>query len=261
MFWVADDRVQCVLRFVNLQAVTRFAAFVGDASMARGGAGGSVAATLKRFVQLSVRHDEHPDVDGDGAGDRAGDALGGTGRAHASQARFAPGATVTYWVGAAPGYLARAAVQRELMLAFSTWGVVLPVRAGRAGLRFERVEARAHADVVIRWASHSEDNQFFFDGPGGALARTVEADYDGDGRTQVHLTFDAAERWALTQNVSGQGKVPPGSFALLPVAIHEIGHVLGLAHSDDAHAAMSPFYIPGRIGLAASDVARVQAMY
>ena len=49
-------------------------------------------------------------------------------------------------------------------------------------------------------------------------------------------------------------------FALLPVAIHEIGHVLGLAHSEQPADVMSPFYRRDRVTVSPNDAARVRAV-
>jgi predicted Zn-dependent protease len=49
-------------------------------------------------------------------------------------------------------------------------------------------------------------------------------------------------------------------FALLPVALHAIGHCLGLGHSDASSDVMSPYYSRDRVALSAADVERMQAL-
>ena len=67
------------------------------------------------------------------------------------------------------------------------------------------------------------------------------------------LTFDAREDWLL------QGMAPtPGAFYLLPVALHEIGHCLGLAHGAPAQV-MSPYYVANRVALTPADVVAAKA--
>ncbi|KAL6143352.1 hypothetical protein ACLB2K_054047 [Fragaria x ananassa] len=87
-----------------------------------------------------------------------------------------------------------------------------------------------------------------FDGPGGVLAHAF---YPTDGRFHI----DAAENWAVG------GK--PGAFDYESCALHEIGHLLGLAHSSVSGAAMAPSLPAGATvrGLHADDIAGIKALY
>ena len=51
------------------------------------------------------------------------------------------------------------------------------------------------------------------------------------------------------------------AFYLLPVLVHEIGHVLVLVHSGDPTTVMSPYYVEERISLTDKDRARVAKLY
>lgn len=52
-----------------------------------------------------------------------------------------------------------------------------------------------------------------------------------------------------------------GSFFLLPVLLHEVGHSLGLIHSNAEEDVMSPFYVPHRVVLADNDRKRIAELY
>ena len=84
-----------------------------------------------------------------------------------------------------------------------------------------------------------------FDGPGGTLAQA--------GRTFIHL--DVAEIWGVRGVAS-----KPGAFMIFPVVLHEMGHVLGLAHSKDPLDVMSPYYRPELEALTENDVRRAEAV-
>lgn len=146
-----------------------------------------------------------------------------------------------------PTYLTADAVAAELTHALQVWQ-----EASDGALAFERVLGGVDAppaDLTIRFDDHTPRNRFSFDGPGGALAFT----------SSTSIAFDASERWELIAAPHGgvhpdRARLPEDFFyfGLLPVAIHEIGHVIGLPHSFGADDVMSPYYMRSRLQL--SDV-------
>ena len=134
--------------------------------------------------------------------------------------------------------------ERDLVRqAFSLW-------AAQTALTFTETSSRAEADIVVGWASGEHGDGDPFDGPGDVLAHASFPN-PFDDRT-VFLHFDDDERWvnSNTQNVD-----------LLTVAAHEIGHTLGLGHSNDPDALMFPSYRGPHRFLDADDIDGVQSLY
>ena len=71
------------------------------------------------------------------------------------------------------------------------------------------------------------------------------------------IHFDEDEPW-----VAGTSTVPATSKSLLAVAVHEIGHSLGLKHSSVADAIMKPLYqTSASVELGDDDIRGVQSLY
>jgi hypothetical protein len=94
-----------------------------------------------------------------------------------------------------------------------------------------------------------------FDGGSGVLAHAyqpgTEAIFGGGGTVAGDVHMDVDENW--TDNAGG--------IDIFTVMLHELGHALGLGHSDDINAIMYPFYGGPNRTLGADDIAGIQALY
>ncbi|KAK4419597.1 Metalloendoproteinase 5-MMP [Sesamum alatum] len=103
------------------------------------------------------------------------------------------------------------------------------------------------SDVKISFQKRDHGDGYPFDGPYGILAHAF---WPTDGR----LHFDAEENW-----MAYAGK---GGFDLQTVALHELGHILGLGHSQDPNALMFAYIGLGeRKDLCPDDIQGIQSLY
>lgn len=154
--------------------------------------------------------------------------------------------------------LARHEEKEVAKQAFSIWQNV-------TNLKFEY--SATNPDIIISFAvgsrAHPQNSRcmkgscngvfFEFDGNGGILAHAYSP--FNDSCREIHL--DSSEKWYL--GYDDIPKVPTGEISLLYVLTHEIGHVLGLRHSDVQDSMMYPLY--GTSRLTQDDILGVQSLY
>ncbi|KAL6649015.1 hypothetical protein ACP70R_013239 [Stipagrostis hirtigluma subsp. patula] len=142
-----------------------------------------------------------------------------------------------------------AAVRAAFRRAFARWARVIPVRF--LELKSDDDEYGA-ADVKVGFYVGSHGDGEPFDGQLGVLGHAFSPPSG-----QLHL--DGAERWAVDLGADESS----AAVDLESVATHEIGHVLGLAHSASPEAVMYPNLKPRsrKVELTADDVRGVQALY
>lgn len=139
---------------------------------------------------------------------------------------------------------------------FEIWSV-------NSGLTFSRGDK--NPDILIKYSSHKhnmsqscEGNRecsFPFDGPGIVLGHA----YFPDNNRCVEIHIDKDEKW-----FKRLGPPNPGFTSLYFVLVHEIGHALGLLHSADDKAIMSPYYSEDDIKnniLPQDDLNGIQSLY
>ncbi|KAA8548045.1 hypothetical protein F0562_004694 [Nyssa sinensis] len=124
--------------------------------------------------------------------------------------------------------------------AFNNW-------ASATHFTFLQTRDFTNADLKISFHRRAHGDGSPFDGPGGVLAHAYAPT---DGR----FHYDADEPWSI-------GPVP-GALDIETVALHEIGHLLGLEHSSVQNTIMFPTINPGVAkGLHGDDIHGIRVLY
>ncbi len=135
------------------------------------------------------------------------------------------------------------AAQAEILRAMNEWSKSVKVtwKPGSS--------ATAAQTVNILFGSFAHGDSYPFDGPGGVLAHTFYPSPPNPEPIAGDMHFDDSEIWRIGVNTD-----------LFSVALHELGHALGLGHADDPNAVMYPYY-KMVTGLSTMDVSTVQTLY
>jgi hypothetical protein len=116
----------------------------------------------------------------------------------------------------ASGNLTQSEAETAFQKACDAW-------AAPTGLTFTQANANPSPDILVKWAT--------IDSPGDKLAITSPIP-DGQNK-QITITFDTVEDW--TGN-----RVILTAVNFFSVALHELGHAIGMDHSANQSAAMYP---------------------
>jgi len=133
---------------------------------------------------------------------------------------------ITYFLANYSPKVNQTEMESAIKKAFEAWSLY-------SRLVFKQVNDTG-ADIIIAFGSYYHGDRYPFDGPGNILAHAFypyeENSYGGD----IH--FDNDENWKKGSQTMSEG------VDFMTVAVHELGHSLGLAHSPVYNAVMFPYY-------------------
>jgi Matrixin len=152
-------------------------------------------------------------------------------------------ATVHYFYTNVSSQLNAASAKAEIARAMAQWSAVVKVTWAPGA------SATATQTVNILWATYAHGDAYPFDGPGGMLGHTFYPANPNPEPVAGDMHLDDSESWNIGKNID-----------LFSVTLHELGHALGLGHSDNPNDVMYPYY-KMNTGLQAGDIAAIQTMY
>ncbi|CAH2006887.1 unnamed protein product [Acanthoscelides obtectus] len=134
---------------------------------------------------------------------------------------------ISYFLANWTPKLGETTIMKNIQKALDTWG-------GYGRLNFHRAYD-ANADIIVAFGRGYHGDSFPFDGPGSVLAHAFFPYEFSELGGDIH--FDEDEKWIDERNNNGEYGTD-----FYTVALHELGHSLGLAHSPIPTSVMFPYY-------------------
>ena len=145
--------------------------------------------------------------------------------------------------------------RKALNLAMTTWDFEIP-------LKLQWVKKDQNPDIRIEFKTKDEE-PYFKERP-SVLAFAY---FPGQGSVSGIIIFNEEYRWSLDGKPlkminEGGVEIMAKTFNIITVLIHEIGHSLGLKHSESTtRDVMNPYYEAEILDLTAEDIYRIRKIY
>lgn len=153
------------------------------------------------------------------------------------------GLELGYHFGTLTDKLPQTSIQSEILRALTEWSKYIDLRWVESG------DASAPRTLSILFARGGHGDSYPFDGRGRTLAHTFYPAPPNPEPIAGDMHLDADENWGIG-----------GGTDLYTVVLHEAGHALGLAHSDNPSSLMYPYYRPGA-AITDDDIAGIRSLY
>lgn len=152
-------------------------------------------------------------------------------------------ASLTYTLQAMTRKVPVEQAQQEILRAMAEWSSVVKINFQKGSA------AGGSRNINILFGSKDHGDPYAFDGPGHILAHTFYPAPPNPEPIAGDLHFDEDENWNIGSDID-----------LYSVALHELGHALGLGHSDVPNAVMYPYYRRAE-KLTAEDIGAIRLLY
>ncbi|MFG1400195.1 matrixin family metalloprotease [Roseixanthobacter pseudopolyaromaticivorans] len=138
-------------------------------------------------------------------------------------------------------------LEGEIQQAFATWGQA-------SGLQFKEVAGETSADIQVGWKD-------FDTAATGELGYTEFSAERGSIQHGARIFLEDPAQDALIVDANGRYAYGDTQAEFEQMALHEIGHALGLADSSDSGSIMAPVMTGANETLDATDIDAIQALY